>query len=502
MTTKMLLACLAALAISTPAQAQSGPPWTGYAANPQHTAVGAAPAQSRNHIQWHSVLDRAPDGPLALSRAHYASPLVTAAGTVIIAVKVAPVDGWRIHAGVGSAHGLFWHMSSDYISPPHDWQPAFPMALAGEGTLFVAGKGGSVLLRQSPDRQAGLYGRIVFYGMDLFRAQEDALARTIMIDTPITADGHGNAWFGFVVTGPNPAGLDSGIARISLSGPGRWITAAAAAQDAAMTQVAMGCAPALSPDGKTIYITVSNGASGTLIGLDAATLAPKFRAGLLDPASGSGAWVSDDSSASPTIGPDGDVFYGVLENPFPAHNDRGWLLHFSADLRHLRTPGSFGWDETVSVLPAASLPAYKGTSPYLLVSKANNYRGIGTGDGLNRMAVLDPAASAPDPILPAVATMRPVETVLAPSAVPGEGSATFPWTVNAAAVAPSNGQVGGSAVVISADGKLYRWNLVSNSLDAGLTLAAPGPQAYTPSVIQPDGSLLAIADGTIYAVGQ
>ena len=499
MKTTMLLVSL--LAFVTAARAQSGPAWTGYAANPQHTAAGAVETQTLKHIQWHSVLDRVPDGPLALSRAHYASPLVTAAGTAIIAVKVAAVDGWRIHAGRAPAHGLLWHMSSDYIAPPHDWEPAFPMALSGAGPLLVAGKAGTVLVRTSPDLPVERYGRIAFYGMDLFRTQEAALAGTIMIDTPITADGHGNAWFGFVVTGANPAGLSSGIARISLSGPGRWITAGAAAQDPGMTQVAMGCAPALSADGKTVYMAVSNGAAGVLVGLDSTTLAPRYRAALLDPASGSGAWISDDSSASPTVGPDGDVYYGVLENPFPAHNDRGWLLHFSADLRHLRTPGSFGWDETVSVLPAAGLPAYKGSSPYLLVSKANNYRGMGTGDGQNRMAVLDPNGAVPDMITPAVATMRTVETVLGPTAVPGQGGATYAWSVSAAAVASGVSQAGGSAVITSDDGRLYRWNLAPNTLDPGLVLAAPGTQAYSPSVIQPDGSVLAIASGTLFSVG-
>ena len=74
--------------------------------------------------------------------------------------------------------------------------------------------------------------------------------------------------------------------------------------------------------------------------------------------------------------------------------------------------------------------------------------------------------------------------------------------MNAAAVALGGRSAPAAAVVGNEDGKLYRWNLVSNRLDGGLTLDVPGPQAYTPSVIAPDGSALAIAGGTIFAIGR
>ncbi len=102
------------------------------------------------------------------------------------------------------------------------------------------------------------------------------------------------------------------------------------------------------------------------------------------------AHVSDSSSASPTVGPDGDVYFGVLDFAARGHNQRGWLLHFDAALLTVKTPGSFGWDDTPSIVPATAVPSYAGTSPYLLLSKYNNYYGSGTGDGLNQMAVLDP----------------------------------------------------------------------------------------------------------------
>ncbi len=61
--------------------------------------------------------------------------------------------------------------------------------------------------------------------------------------------------------------------------------------------------------------------------------------------------ISDDGTASPVVGPDGRVFYGVLEAQFPTHNARGWLLQFDALLNPAGVPGSFGWDVSPSVIP-------------------------------------------------------------------------------------------------------------------------------------------------------
>src|SRR5262249_28476876 len=165
----------------------------------------------------------------------------------------------------------------------------------------------------------------------------------VHITTPLTAGPDGSVYFGFSVTGSTPAHLSSGIARIDAQGHATWITAAAAARNPAVTGVAINCAPALSPAGTTGYITVTTPTRGILVGLDATTLKPKFHVALKDPVSGRPAFISPSSSASPTVGPDGDVYYGVLENPFPNHDDRGWLLHYNASLTRTKIPGSFGW---------------------------------------------------------------------------------------------------------------------------------------------------------------
>jgi hypothetical protein len=241
--------------------------------------------------------------------------------------------------------------------------------------------------------------------------------------------------------------------------------------------------------------------ASSLVALDARTLHPRRHAVLTDPDSGEPVFISESSSASPTVGPDGDVYYGVLESPFPFHNDRGWLLHFDATLTHRKIPGSFGWDNTVSVLPARALPAYKGPSRYLLVSKDNNYDGFPTGDGRNRVSVFDPNVSRRDPYAQngVARTMAPVVSVLGPTPYPGgQRGAVYEWCINNAATDARTATV----VANSEDGKLYLWDLRRNRLSQSIRLNPPRPEAYTPTVIGPDGTVYAINDSTLYAVGR
>jgi hypothetical protein len=53
------------------------------------------------------------------------------------------------------------------------------------------------------------------------------------------------------------------------------------------------------------------------------TLAPIARIRLKDPETGLDAMLLDDSSASPTVGPDGDVYYGAVESSCCTNDDRG-----------------------------------------------------------------------------------------------------------------------------------------------------------------------------------
>ncbi|HVO09047.1 MAG TPA: hypothetical protein VMT83_19835, partial [Burkholderiaceae bacterium] len=219
-----------------------------------------------------------------------------------------------------------------------------------------------------------------------------------------------------------------------------------------------------------------------------------------DPSTGAPAWISDDATSSPLVGPDGDVYIGVLESDSPGHNFRGWLLHFDATLAQSRTPGSFGWDNTPSVVPAAMLGTqYTGSSTYLLLSKYNNYAGAGSGDGKNRMAILDPNGTQPDPVKPSVTVMKEVITILGPTADPdGPVGSVKEWCVNTAAVDPFTDSV----LVNSEDGVLYRWHLPSNAFSERITLNSGLAQSYTPTLIGPDGRIYAINNANLHSIGQ
>ena len=478
--------------------------WAGFGENAQHTATVGTPAQPLDRIRWKAAVDLAPDLSSGELLIHYGSPMITAANTVLVPTRVSAQNAFRVTAYSGASGAKRWSLATDYHTPAfiaqqNAWTPPLPAALTPNAALAVAGAGGTVLVRTNADAATGTVQRRVFYGAAQWRADRSAYTNAVSITTPITAGADGSLYFGFTVTGSTPAHLSSGIARIDPSGHGTWISAPAAAANTAYTGVAINCAPALSASGKTLYIAVKGSGRGMLVGLDAATLKPLYHAVLRDPVSNLPARISDDSSASPTVGPDGDVYYGVLENPFPSHDDRGWLLHYNATLTVRKTPGSFGWDNTVSVIPAGAVANYQGTSPYLLVSKYNNYYGIGPhGDGRNRVAVLDPRATQTDPYA-ATTVMKAVQTVLSPVQFPGQPvGSRYEWCINSAAVDAADGSV----MANSEDGVLYRWDLATNTLTEQIQLNPPRPEAYTPTVVGPDGTVYAINDSTLYAIGQ
>jgi hypothetical protein len=239
---------------------------------------------------------------------------------------------------------------------------------------------------------------------------------------------------------------------------------------------------------------------GYLLALDATTLATKNVVQLNDPSTGAPAWVSDSSTASPVVGPDGDVYYGVLESNAPSHNYRGWLLHFDSTLSMNKTSGSFGWDNTPSIVPASMVNSYSGNSSYLLLTKYNNYAGAGTGDGRNRMAILDPNNTEVDPIS-GNPVMNEVMTLLGQTPDPQAIAQGFPnavkeWCVNAAAVDPTTNSV----FVNSEDGILYRWDLATAQISQKISLDSGLGQAYTPTAIGPDGAVYSINDAILIAV--
>jgi hypothetical protein len=342
----------------------------------------------------------------------------------------------------------------------------------------------------------------VFYGINNYNANPSIYDQNVIINTPLTSDAAGNIYFGFIIRGTNPANLQSGIARVGADGRGSWIAASAAASDVLITKVATNSAPALSLDGRTLYVAVNTAASagwpsGYLLALDSSTLATTNKIRLIDPSTRTPAWINDDGTSSPTVGTDGDVYFGVLEASAPSHNFTGWMLHFDASLTQTKTPGAFGWDNTPSIVPRTMVPAYTGSSSYLLMTKYNNYGGVGTGDGKNRIAILDPNQSQADAVT-GVAVMKEILTQLGPTPDPGYPGGVMEWCINTAAVDPLTRSV----LINSEDGILYRWDLSVNQFTERIRLDSGVGQAYTPTAIGPNGVVYSINNAILFAVGR
>jgi hypothetical protein len=478
------------------------PAWTGFAANAQHTGQSSTSPQPLSAVHWHVKVDRRPPtlGDDGGSIAHYASPMITSRNTVVVPTRIGPRRGFDLIAYAGADGSRKWLVHTDYTVPAgadSDRPPPLPASLLDDHRVAVAGAGGTLLVRRHVNGTQGVVHRLAFYGNARWRAHRAAYRAAVQVTTPLTTGPDGTLYFGFSATRDAPGRLRSGIARIDPSGRGSWVSARRLAGSGHPSRVALNAAPALSPNGHTAYTAVIAGRRPVLVGFDAAGLRPKYRHPLRDPQTHRAALVDESSSATPTVGPDGDVYYGVLGNPVLRHDFRGWLLHFDHGLRTVGTPGSFGWDQTASVVPAASVPGYAGTSAYLLVSKYNDYAIAGHGDGRNEIALLDPHAAERDEYS-RVRVMEEVRSALSPLHPPGTPAGNrYEWCVNSMAVDPATGTV----IANNEDGHVYTWDLGSGRLTEDLRLTDPRGQAYTETVIGPDGTSYAIANAILFAVG-
>lgn len=486
-------------------------PWSSYAHDPQHDAIVTVPSQPLNRIHWQTAVDLDPQYSGNDLYAHYGSPLITRANTVLVPVKTGAAGGFEVKALAGATGVTNWTQVTDYILPPHDWVPVFSPTLTPGNRLYFPGGGGTVYYCDTPDTNGPpVIGQIAFYGLANYLANTNAYLNNVFIDTPITSDRYGDVFFGFEVTGSNPLNLASGLARIDFNGSCTWISASNAASDVNIFKVAQNCSPALSNDHKTLYVGVNNsdpdgtfGNYGYLLALDSRTLAPLAKVRLKDAAHPTDdAYVPDDGTASPTVGPDGDVYYGVLEDPPLSNHDRGWLLHFNSTLTQTKIPGAFGWDDSASIVASSLVPSYTNGSPYLVMTKYNNYADPGVGgNGHNEIAVLDPRNTETDPVTGAT-VMNEVLTHLGvtPDAefTNSNPGAVHEWCINSAAVDTFSKSI----LANSEDGRIYRWDLTSNTFTQTNVLTSGLGEAYTPTIVGVDGTVYAINNAILFAIGR
>ena len=118
-----------------------------------------------------------------------------------------------------------------------------------------------------------------------------------------------------------------------------------------------------------------------------------------------------------------------------------------------------------------------------------------------KVAVLDPNASMIDPFSGA-SVMQEVLTMPGPSPDWNHRDADHPnavreWCINTAAIDPFTR----AALVNNEDGVLYRWDFPTNTLSQQVTLTSGIGEAYTPTLVGPDGTVYAINNATLFAVG-
>jgi hypothetical protein len=486
-----------------PGRVQADYLWDGFAGDPQHTALSTVASQPLQTIRWQTPVDDVLHNTHGTLFIHYGEPMVTSSNTVIVPVRGAN-DQFRLEARNGSTGKLIWSASTDYLLPPHGWVPSYAPALTAQNNLYYAGAGGTVYMRTNPDSSSlGTTKQIAFYTPNLsdYTNNKAALDASIKINTPITADKNGDIYFGYQFTGSSPVlGIgSSGIARIDPTGAGTFKPIGSLI-GADANKVVTNSAPALSNDGSSVYIAVNSGgySRGDLLKLNSTSLALQASVKLIDPQSGRRSLLPDDGTASPTVGPNGDVYFGVLENT-DTFASKGWTLHFSGDLKTQKPTGLFGWDDTVSIVPRSMVPQYTqamSTSPYLIMSKYNNYKDFGL-DGINKIAILDPfVTGSPDPRT-GVVGMKEVLSIagLTPDGPPS--TAVREWCINTAVVDPFTNSV----LANSEDGQLYRWYLPTNKFTEVIRLTPGVGEAYTPTLIGQDGSVYAINDAVLFSVG-
>jgi hypothetical protein len=483
--------------------------WSGFAGNEHHTGLSTVASQPLQAIRWQTPVDLQPQDFFGELLIHYGEITITQGNTVIVPVKTGAFDGFTITALDGRDGSLKWSAVTDYILPFSSWTPSFPAVLTPNGRVYFGGPGGTLYYRDHVDSPLGEIHQVAFFGpLSTYFANKSAYDSSVFIDTPLTSDSKGDIFFGFRVQqfSPLSTGFQSGYARIDPDGNGTFVGVTDATGDPLIFRDSHNAAPVLSNDESTIYVVAKTFfySYSYLIALDSTTLATKHEVLLHDPrdnnANTSGPL--DISSASPVVAPDGTVFFGIFGSP--DNGSRGFTLHFSADLSTEFTPGAFGWDDTVSIVPASMVPSYTGTSSYLIFTKYNNYAGFDDGDGVNRIAILDPNATMvdPHPSSDGLQVMNVVMSIVGPT--PDlDNRFFFPnavkeWCINTAAVDPFTDSV----LANSEDGNLYRWDLRTNTLSESINLAPPLAEAYTPTAIGPDGTVYAVNNAILFAVGK
>lgn len=458
----LLVALCSASLEPTPAIAQNWPQW-GH--DPQHTGMVNVVGQDLNRLLADLIYDpfvareKAFWGALLV---HYQVPLVDG-DDVFMLFKTgswSPITWntqiWnekRFHWESGQLVEK-WTFESDWKPVPDPrslggWEPVFQPVLVGS-YLYVPGFDGTIFKLNRED------GTVVSR-IDPFRSRfsgRDKILRNFVAG-PLSADHLGNVYYNVVRLNPPPTNKVWGawLIKVAPDDTTAKATYASLTRGVETQRPGVNVAPAIAPD-STIY-TVSRHhvfpGPSFLVAVNP-DLSPKWVAQM-------GPVVTDQSSSSPTVAPDGSVLYGGL-GPDPTY--RGVLLHFSPTGEFLNSY-DFGWDITPAIY------AHDGT--YSIIIKDNHYETAG-----------------PYYITRLTADLTPEWQFENPNGME--------WCINAPAV-DRNGVVHTNGE----DGYLYTINQ-DGTLKQRIFLILASGAAYTPLSIGNDGKIYTQSNGHLFVVGQ
>jgi hypothetical protein len=473
----------------------ASPDWPQWSRTPQHTGSTPAVGQSLNRQLADITFDpfvsqEQAEGNGGLS-AHYQVPLVDG-NRVFLEFKTGTYvscqppgsgqpypcgpDAWnkeiwneRAFTWRNGSLVQFWNFQSDWKPEPNSeignsgvgllgWEPVFHAAI-WNGYVFVPGFSGSIYKLKESDGTLVAHYRP--FGAD----------PNTFVSGPLTVDAQGNVYYNVLALDrTNPWTHDvrnAYLAKVTPQGSvrkARFSTLVQGTPDCGSgttlgsQRPSINVAPAVSGDGKTIY-TVGRAhfdfSHGCLVAVNA-NLTPKWHASLITPIITG--IVYDLSSSTPSVAPDGSIFYGALGGS----HGRGYLMKFSSSGQFL-TFFDFGWDVTPAI--------YVHDGTYSVIIKDNHY-----------------------------GTMGPYYiTQLSAQLVPEwkyQSTTNREWCVNAPAV-DSKGMVYAN----SEDGNVYVIQQ-GGTLKGEIFLRQAIGAAYTPIAVSRDGKIYTENDGDMFVEGK
>ncbi|MGO8794679.1 MAG: hypothetical protein ACLQLC_07640 [Candidatus Sulfotelmatobacter sp.] len=197
--------------------------------------------------------------------------------------------------------------------------------------------------------------------------------------------------------------------------------------------------------------------------------------------------ITDLSSASPTVAPDGSVLFGVIDN---YNYGRGHTMHFDAQGNYLNAYG-FGWDSTPAI--------YQHDDTYSIVLKDNHYN-AGAYCNWAGHPVCRTAPEGPYYMTQLDANMN-VEWSFQNTTIDSDHPDGYEWCVNAPAIDNS-----GIVYATSEDGHIYSipqgHKGVFKTPRQNIFLLEALGAAYTPLAIGEDGKEYSQNDGHLFVVGR